>query len=517
MIFAGAGSCERCRHRGARTIRAPRIGNTVAEIHGDSIGEGDRMQKRPSFDAVVSGTLCAACALTAVIAPPLRAQERIVNVSPVHVDYGAIKVGASVLVPVTIRNLTSSQLQIAGGGFNDPGAFSALGGNCNGGILPANGSCSINYYFRPTAADETFTANTTISAGANGVGSTFQSLSFAGAGTESLVQVSPLSVDFGTQQIGATVSVPFTFTNTHDETIQIAGGGGVEPPFGGDGGDCNGGVVAAGVTCHLNYRFTPSSLDPASDATGVGISATGIYETYAFGFAGAGAASAGIVTFSASGLDFGEIKIGRTTTFDIVATNLSAETVSFAGGGFNDDAGGAFGGSTNCGSGLDPGDQCFFRYRFQPRVLGEVSASTSVSASIPSGDHESIALSFSGTGIGTLAQVTPVDIDFGQVRTGTNMTVPVTVTNTSEAPLTGFLGGDVSSPFSASNTCPASLAVGASCEIDYRFQPGATVLGRRSTTTILSFTNTTGVRPNVTITLSGIGYDPDRIFIGDFD
>jgi hypothetical protein len=75
----------------------------------------------------------------------------------------------------------------------------------------------------------------------------------------------------------------------------------------------------------------------------------------------------------------------------------------------------------------------------------------------------------------------------------------------------------VSSPFSASNTCPASLAVGASCEIDYRFQPGATVLGRRSTTTILSFTNTTGVRPNVTITLSGIGYDPDRIFIGDFD
>lgn len=65
---------------------------------------------------------------------------------------------------------------------------------------------------------------------------------------------------------------------------------------------------------------------------------------------------------------------------------------------------------------------------------------------------------------------------------------------------------------SAANGCP-----GASWQIVYRYQPAANVLGLRSATTILSFTNTTGVRPNNTITLKGTGYDPDKIFLGNFD
>jgi len=453
----------------------------------------------------------------ALFAATVGAQTRIVNISPVHVDYGEIKVGARILVPVTIDNLTSEELQIAGGGISDSEEITGIGGTCNGGILPANGSCAINYYFKPSAAGQSFTASTMIAVGAQGVGSTSQALTFEGTGTESLVQVSPVAIDFGTQQIGAAVTVPVTFTNTHYETVQLAGGGGVEAPFSSNGGDCNGGVLPAATACHFNYRFTASSVDPAEDSTGVGISAPpNIYETYAFNFEGAGATSSGIVTVVPSGIDFGEIKIGTTAIFPVIVTNISSQTVSFAGGGFNDNAGGAFGGSTNCGGGLDPGEQCHFNYRFQPRVLGSVSATTSIAA-VAGEESQGFPLHFSGTGIGTLARVTPVDIDFGQVMTGTYMIVPVTVTNTSEAPLTGFVGGDVSYPFSATNHCPASLDVGDSCTIDYRFQSSISALGRRSASTILSFTNDTGVRPNVTITMSGTSYDPELLFSDGFD
>ena len=186
------------------------------------------------------------------------------------------------------------------------------------------------------------------------------------------------------------------------------------------------------------------------------------------------------------------------------------------GGGLGNDAGGAFSGSTSCGGQIAAGAQCKFTYRYQPRVLGPVSTSTSISASA-NGTSQGFQIHLAGTGIGTLAQVTPTDIDFGQVLLTTSMTVPVTITNTSESPLTGFIGGSVNAPFGATNNCPASLPVGDSCQIDYRFHPGGDSLGPNATQTILSFTNATGVRPNITISLTGTGYDFDRIFASGFD
>ncbi len=443
------------------------------------------------------------------------AEPRVVNVSPTYVDFGPIKVGTTVMIPVTLKNLTDTQLQIAGGGISDSTEFRALGGTCNGGILPPDGSCEIHYHFRPTAAGQDFTAETSLFAGANGVGGTGQALQFAGSGTESLLQLSPLEVDFGTQQVGAMVEVKLTAINTDDdETVTFAGGGGLSPPFSGST-SCGGGV-APGESCEMTRRFTPSGTAPADDSTTLATATTDIYETYALQYSGAGASESGIVTFHPRSIDFGRIKLGRTARFEFIAMNISAADVTFGGGGLSDNAGGAFSGSTSCGGVIAAGEQCTFTYRFQPRVLGNVSASTSISAS-GSGTGQGFEIHLAGTGIGTLARVTPTDIDFGQVLVATNMSVPVTITNTSESPLTGFVGGAVSAPFSATDDCPASLPVGESCRITYRFHPGPGTIGQRATQTILSFTNATGVRPNITISLTGIGYDFDRIFASGFD
>ena len=444
-------------------------------------------------------------------------QPRLINVSPVDVDYGEIKVGASVTVPVKVTNLTNQVLQLAGGGFNDPGAFSASAGSCGGG-LPANGSCALNYSFRPTSSGQVFTASTTIVFSNGAVGSTGQVLKFRGSGTESLAQVTPVAIDFGDALLGQTLTVPVTLRNTHDAAVSLAGGGVGSGGFSGSIGTCNPSGVAAGTSCAFNYSFTPVATGMANGSTGISLSAPTNLSMYSpLTLKGNGVLHAPGANVYPRSVDFGNVKIGRTASVPVTIKNNTNVALSLSGGGFNDSAGGAFGSSSGCGGVIAVGSSCTLTYRFQPRLAETVSATTSIGLSGTGVPYQNASLSFTGSGIGTLAQVSPTTFDFGQVRTGTSMSLPVKITNTSEAPLTGFIGGAVPYPFAASNGCPASLAVGASCTIDYTFSASVSRLGPHAADTVISFTNNTGVRPNVLIHMDATSVDPDRIFFNGFD
>lgn len=436
------------------------------------------------------------------------------NVSPTQLDFGEIKVGTTVSAHVSISNLSAVSVALTGGGFSGAGPFVNTSGTCTL-LLAAGATCYLEYDFTPSAADQDFSASTSIAVNAPGEDDDV-ALSFSGRGVESLASVSPVSIDFGDSLLGATVTEPVTVLNTSPQPLHFAGGG-IGAPFGGYTGTCSS-PLAVGASCHFNYAYTAATTTQQSGSTSLEdyVTAPGTYEYVPIDVSGSGTTSTGIVTFNPRAVDFGKVKIGRTVKFDFIATNISANTVTFAGGGLNDTQGGAFGAVGNCGGGLAPGVQCYFEYRFQPRALGASSTSTSVSAN-GSGQGQSFPVEISGTGVGTLAQVSPTRVDFGPVQTGTFMSVPVTVTNTSEAPLTGFLGGSANTPFVSSSNCPASLAVGASCQFTYRFQPGTDQLGMYSETTILSFTNSTGVRPNIAVTLQGTGYDADMIFLDGFE
>lgn len=441
-------------------------------------------------------------------------QPRKVNISPVEVDFGAVKVGARIAVPVTFSNLTNQPLPLAGGGISGPSAFSGSGGTC-GGSVPANGSCSFMYYFQPSAAAQTFTGQTTVTAGAD-----YQTLKFRGSGTESLAQVTPVMIDFGDALLGQMLKVPVTVRNTHMAALELSGGGVSGPSAftNATGSTCTN-PVAAGASCLLNYSFTPSAIGAATASTGIGLGdGLGMYMSSALHFKGNGVATAPPANVYPRGIDFGRVKIGRRTSVPVTIMNNTSVALSISGGGFNDSAGGAFGASSSCGGSVAAGQACIFTYSFQPRLADTaVSASTSIGLSGSGVPYQSYPLSFTGTGIGTLALVTPTTIDFGRVRTGTSMSVPVTITNTSESPLTGFIGGAVPPMFSATNACPASLATDASCTITYRFNASVAKLGAQSADTVISFTNTTGVRPSVAIHLDAFSEDLDRIFHDGFD
>ncbi len=372
----------------------------------------------------------------------------------------------------------------------------------------------MNYTFRPTQAGQAFTASTLIYFGA-----TAQSLKFRGSGTESLAQVTPVTIDFGDALLGQTLTVPVTLRNTHDASVSLAGGGVSGPSaFSGSLGSCNASGLAAGASCAFNYSFTPAATGAASGSTSIALSApTNLSMSPLLAFKGNGVSSAPSANVYPRSVHFGSVKIGRTASAAVTIKNNTSAALTTAGGGFNNNAGGAFGGASTCGGMVAAGSSCTFVYTFQPRLAETVSASTSVGLSGAGVPYQNVPLSFTGTGVGTLARVTPTTFDFGQVRTGTSISVPVTITNTSEAPLTGFLGGAVPSPFSASNACPASLAVSANCTITYSFSANVSALGAHAADTVISFTNATGVRPNVLIHMDATSADPDKIFFNGLD
>jgi hypothetical protein len=455
-----------------------------------------------------------------------RAEAQLANIGPVHVNFGSVKRGARVTVPITIRNPNLFALAVAGGGIAAP--FSGNAGSC-GGSIPAVTSCAFEYSFRPSAAAGTVSSEAT-TLQVSGAGRVYSVvLSFTGESSENLVQFSPVSINFGEWPIGQQVNVPVTITNTHDSAVTFAGGGFTNPGFfgSGGGGTCSG-SLASGSSCEFNFSFTPGALGTSSNATGILVSATGasagIEQLFPVSVEGTGIGTIPLVGAAPVSVDFGSVTVGRRAAAAFRFTNLNAQTINLGGGGLSpgSDGDGSMsgqnGGGAGCGSGTaSPGATCTNNYFFRPRLPGEFIGSTMIVFSQGS-TTQVVPYTFAGEGVGSLARITPLDFDVGRVAIGSSLSVPVTITNTSDAPLTGFIGGGVTFPFISTTTCTGSLAVGASCSWTYTFSSQYEFSDLRASVgrqTLISFTNATGIQPSFTITMSGTR--GDRIFGDAFD
>jgi hypothetical protein len=461
------------------------------------------------------------CLFALLLAMPslAAAQTRLANVGPVFIDFGEVRMGARVTVPVTVRNLTINTISFAGGGFNTNTGFLAGSGTCAGSLAPG-GTCEFRYTFRPRSASGLeVSGSTALTLSAPGSPSQFVPLNFVGIGVESMVDITPRSIDFGDTLVGETVTVPVTVTNPTSETVLFSGGG-INPGAGftGNGGTCGGSLVAGG-TCQFNYSFTPNATGAVTGSTSLGVS-TGsppFSQNVPLSFSGNGVNTVGVVSVRPVGIDFGPVRLGSRLSVPFVFTNLSAVQINYAGGGFN--SGGAFSGQIGGGSGCTSstaavGATCSIVYRFLARELLTYDASTSMIFSRP-GAQQGVAYTFTGRGVGTVGQLAARELDFGDVQIGTSQTTRVTLTNTTGLDLVGFVGGNLLSPFSATNNCPSALAPGATCEFTFGFNASAGSVGLRETQTSISFTNADGVQPVYNIRLTAFG--DDRIFADGFE
>jgi hypothetical protein len=117
----------------------------------------------------------------------------------------------------------------------------------------------------------------------------------------------------------------------------------------------------------------------------------------------------------------------------------------------------------------------------------------------------------------TTQWVTPLELNFGPVGVGaTSQQMIATITNSGSAPLTGWAGGGVNSPFSASQDCNISGGVlpGSSCHYFFTFSPTSP---GSFTATSSSTTNAGSI--NIILHGTGVGasltYDAHALDFGD--
>jgi hypothetical protein len=170
------------------------------------------------------------------------------------------------------------------------------------------------------------------------------------------------------------------------------------------------------------------------------------------------------VTLSPASLNFGAQLLQFPSTSQVVTVmNTGGLTAVISGvqitGDFSE---------TNTCSSLPAGATCAINVVFTPSVRGAESATLTVSGNFTS---PAPSVTLSGTGQAMLGTLTPSSLSFGGQIIGTIGSAQyLTYTNTGDVPVT-ISSISTSGDFSQTNTCPASLSVGANCAITVTFKP----------------------------------------------
>lgn len=215
--------------------------------------------------------------------------------------------------------------------------------------------------------------------------------------------------------------------------------------------------------------------------------------------------AAGNLTITPATADFGSVGIGSTSAPQIITlgnsgtaalqvTALSAAVAPFA----------LSGGTCSATPiNLAAGASCTLEYTFTPAAVGMVSQNFTVTADAPGATAYTLSGEGTASGVLTLSTTT---LAFGGRPTGTNTTLPLTISNTGNGSLNVTSVGAAALPFSGptAGTCgatPFTLAPGANCTVSFGFAP----LSAGAFTQPITIDSNGGTG---TVTLSGTGFVP---------
>ena len=182
-------------------------------------------------------------------------------------------------------------------------------------------------------------------------------------------------------------------------------------------------------------------------------------------------------------------------------TNTGQATLSFLSIALSGGGSQPFSQANTCGTSLEVGASCKISVVFNPAVAGSASAALSISTGNGAGT-QTVALS--GTGVVPSYSLSANSVTFGpQALNGTSAPLPMSVTNTGQVSvsiLSIVLSSGGTQRFSQTNSCGTSIAVGASCTVNFVFNPA--VSGSASATLSINAGNGAGTQ---SVALSGTG------------
>ncbi|MDE3187826.1 MAG: choice-of-anchor D domain-containing protein [Acidobacteriota bacterium] len=362
--------------------------------------------------------------------------------------------------------------------------------NCVNATLNAGASCTVQVTFTPSQTG-TRTGQLAIHANVSGGQLT---VGLTGTGVSSgAVQLSPVSISFGTVEVGTTSSaLHVTVQNSGATAISITSIN-ATAPFALASNAC-GTSIAANSACQLTVDFAPTQTGAATGTLTV-VDDAG---TQTVALSGTGAAPP-TDTLSPTSLTFSGTIIGQLSSAQTVTlTNSGGEVLTS----IALSTSGPFQVSSNCGTQLAASSSCAISVVYAPTAAGAQTGTLTVSDALRT---QTVALT--GTGLlPPVLGVSPTSLGFPSQQVGTSSSpLTLTVNNTGGAPManvgfqiTGFSAGSFAT---GSTTCGATLNNGSSCTVQVIFAPVAAG-GNTATLTVTS--STLGVKP-VPIALNGTG------------
>jgi hypothetical protein len=234
-------------------------------------------------------------------------------------------------------------------------------------------------------------------------------------------------------------------------------------------------TLAAGATCTVSVEFKPAAAGALTALLSVADNASGSPQTATLTGTGT-AVSAPAVSLTPASIAFPATTVGATSSAQIVTLkNTGTATLtmsSIALGGTNPTSFVEIG---TCGTSLAAGASCSLYVGFKPASAGALSGTLSVTDNATGSPHK-VTLTGTGTAAPTLG-LSVTTVTFATTLHGTTSaahTVTLTNKGTSTMTLNSItLTGTNPTDFVELNTCGATLAPAATCNVYVAFKPAA--------------------------------------------
>jgi hypothetical protein len=277
---------------------------------------------------------------------------------------------------VTFTNTGSIPMTLGNGGISGTGAssYEKTADTCSSATLEVGSSCQVSVRFTPASVGDK-TADFTI---ADNSPTSPHVISLTGTGIAPVATLSKTAIDFGNRLVGTTsTSSGFAIKNTGAGSLvigtpTIAGPNSAEFAFA-PGSNCAGASLAAGSTCQILVRFSPSATGARSATVSIPTNAADSPSTVALSGTGT-APQAGVTPPS---IDFGVQEVGGSSAPQLVTlSNPGTADLHVTGLTVTGTNAGDFttSGDTCTGATVAPGGSCVVSVTFAPGAGGDRSA-----------------------------------------------------------------------------------------------------------------------------------------------
>lgn len=389
--------------------------------------------------------------------------------------FGNVSIGATVSRTYTVTNTGNISGTVVIGAVAAP---VAKAGTC-GASLTAGASCTVVLSYSPT---DTATVNDSLTVQ---VGDKELVLSYSGTGVAlPSMTVSSYSLNLGNVAVNANASTTVSVYNAGNvplSTPAIASSGDAFSVA----HNCPA-TLAVGASCQATVTFAPTAPQGYSGTLSVAYADVS-QQTVTL----SGTGRAAVLSASTTSQDFGSVAIGATSSKTTTITNNGnlAASLSYS------PVSAPFSRSGTCSTTLAVGASCTVVLIYAP--TDSVTSADVLTASAP---NTSVTVNYSGTGQANPAfSLSTAGLSFGSVVANASSTLNIQVSNTGNVPLAQPAISSTGTGYATNSNCPATLAVGASCQVTATFTP--TSYGPYSGTVSVGWTGVSAV----TASLSGTG------------